>query len=301
VSDPTTPTPSGTHLAEPAFNTVTLLSDLGTADEMVGVVHSVITQLAPTARVIDLTHGIDPFDVRAGSLALARAVSYLPRGVILAAVDPGAGSDRRLIGVAVDGGVLIGPDNGLLAPAVALAEGALSAVELSDPAYHLGAVRPTAVVRDVLAPVAAHLCNGVPLAAFGPEIDTATLFPGLMPVARTEDGALHTEVLWVDRFGNCQLNASLEDVAEFGPVLRGVINQRSRSLRRVSSFAELATGEFGALEDESGLISIVTNRGAASEALELAAGDAVELHAGDPGDDGEASAVITPVELGRRT
>ena len=91
--------------------------------------------------VLDLTHEIPPHDVRAGSLALARAIQYVPAGVVLAVVDPGVGTDRRAVAVQVAGGdgVLVGPDNGLLAPAVAMAGGAERAVELTHPAYHLGA------------------------------------------------------------------------------------------------------------------------------------------------------------------
>ena len=101
------------------FDTVSFLTDYGTADEFVGVVKSVIRDLAPHVTVIDLTHEIAPFDVRGGSLALARCIGYVPRGIVLAVVDPGVATSRRAVAVEVaEGeGVLIGPDNGLLAPA----------------------------------------------------------------------------------------------------------------------------------------------------------------------------------------
>ena len=113
------------------FDTVSFLTDYGTTDEFVGVVKSVIRDIAGHVTVVDLTHDIAPFDVRAGSLALARCIGYVPSGVVLAVVDPGVGTDRRAVAVEVaDGaGVLIGPDNGLLAPAVAMAGGA----ERADP------------------------------------------------------------------------------------------------------------------------------------------------------------------------
>ena len=105
------------------YETVSLLTDYGLDDEFVGVVKAVIRELAPHASTIDLTHRIRPFDVRAGSLALARAIPYLPDGVVLGVVDPGVGTSRKAIAVEVAGGagVLVGPDNGLLAPGVALA------------------------------------------------------------------------------------------------------------------------------------------------------------------------------------
>ena len=100
------------------YDTVSLLTDYGLDDEFVGVVKSVIRDLAPHAAIVDLTHGVRPFDVRAGSLALARAIPYVAEGIVVGVVDPGVGTSRKAIAVEVgDGaGVLVGPDNGLLAP-----------------------------------------------------------------------------------------------------------------------------------------------------------------------------------------
>ncbi len=118
-------------------------------DEFVGVVHSVIRSLAPTVGIIDLTHNVPAFDVRAGGLALARSVPYLCPGVVLAVVDPGVATDRRPIAVEVGDGqlVLIGPDNGLLAPAVALCGGATRAVVLTNDEYHVESPGPTFAAR----------------------------------------------------------------------------------------------------------------------------------------------------------
>ncbi len=103
---------------------VSFLSDYGRVDEFVGVCHAVMLDIAPEVRIVDITHDVTPFDVRAGALALVRAVQYLPEGVVLAIVDPGVGTDRRCIAVEVENGFFVGPDNGLLAPAVAMADGA---------------------------------------------------------------------------------------------------------------------------------------------------------------------------------
>src|SRR5437660_12779436 len=116
------------------FDTISFLSDYGLADEFVGVCKAVIRRVAPHATVIDICHEIPPHDVRAGSLTLARAAQYLPSGVVLAVVDPGVGTARRAVAVEAGDGeaVFIGPDNGLLASAVAMAGGAARAVELTD-------------------------------------------------------------------------------------------------------------------------------------------------------------------------
>src|SRR5438270_9061425 len=142
------------------YDTVSFLSDYGSVDEFVGVCKAVIRNIAPHAAVIDLTHEIAPHDLRAGGLALARCSQYLPSGVVLAVVDPGVGTDRRAVAVEVAGGegVFVGPDNGLLASAVAMTGGATRAVSLTNPDYQLDAPGPTFAGRDVFAPAAAHLC-----------------------------------------------------------------------------------------------------------------------------------------------
>ena len=127
------------------FDTISFLSDYGTTDEFVGVVHSVVRQLAPEVRVIDITHHVPAHDVRSGGLTLARSAQYLAPGVVLAVVDPGVGSSRRAIAVEVGDGasILVGPDNGLLAPAVAMVGGATRAVSLDELDYQLLAPGPT--------------------------------------------------------------------------------------------------------------------------------------------------------------
>jgi S-adenosylmethionine hydrolase len=180
------------------YETISFLSDYGTDDEFVGVVKSVIRELAPHAAVIDLTHGIAPYDVRAGSLALARAISYVASGVVMAVVDPGVGTSRRAIAVEVAAGegVLIGPDNGLLAPAVAMAGGAGRAVELNRLEHRLEAPGATFDGRDVFAPAAAALCNGVDLLDLGDDVDADLLFPGVVPLPQIDDSTVIAQALW---------------------------------------------------------------------------------------------------------
>ena len=283
-------------------NTITFLSDYGTADEFVGVVKSVLRQLSPDTVVIDLTHDIAPFDVRGASLALARSIQYLTPGVILAVVDPGVGTARRPVAVEVMGGkaVLVGPDNGLLAAAASMIGGADRAVVLDDPGFHLESVGSTFDGRDVFAPVAAHLCNGVALSDLGTEIDPLSLMPGLLPVAREEDGELVTEVLWVDRFGNCQLNVDPDDISRFGDRIEYRINGRRRTASIVTSFAAIGVGDIGIIADANGLCALVADRSSAAEELDLGAGDQVILvEAARPAD--TPVGVTTAVTLGRST
>ncbi|MEY4401293.1 MAG: hypothetical protein RL072_1158 [Actinomycetota bacterium] len=270
-------------MSEPRYDTISFLSDYGLRDEFVGIVKGVIAEIAPHARVIDLTHEIPPFDVRAGSLALARCISYVPSGIVLAVVDPGVGTSRRGVAVSVGGGrgILIGPDNGILSMGTALAGGADAAVVLNNPKYQLEAPGATFAGRDVFAPAAAHLCNGTALSDLGEPIDAHLLLPGVVPLSRTEGDEIIAEVTWVDRYGNCQLNVGPDEVAALGDrvsvVLTAPTGERStRAASIVRNFAQIGGG-IGLVVDSFGMLALCVDRGSASAELSVAVGDAVRL------------------------
>lgn len=287
-------------VTELRYDTISFLSDYGMADEFVGVVKSVIRGIAPGAVVLDVSHDIAAHDVRSGGLALARAAQYLCPGVVLAVIDPGVGTARRAIAVEVGDGesVLIGPDNGLLAPAVAMVGGATRAVELTNESYHLPAPGPTFAGRDVFAPAAAYLCLGVDLTELGREIDVMSLRPGIMPLSRNEDGQLHAEVLWVDRFGNLQLNLGPEDVTFLVEAAELRFGDQVRTARRVRTYDELAVGQIGLLVDSYGLLSLAANRAPASVELGLDQGSEVVLVALETPPNGAAGAGAVSVRIG---
>jgi S-adenosylmethionine hydrolase len=290
---------------------VSFLSDYGRADEFVGVCHAVILDIAPAARIVDVTHEVPAFDVRAGALALVRAVQYLPEGVVLAVVDPGVGTDRRSIAVEVENGFLVGPDNGLLAPAVAMLGGPMRVVELTSSEYQLASPGPTFAGRDVMAPAAAHLLTGIPITVLGAEVDATSLTPALVPLPNEEeDGRIRGEVLWVDRFGNCQLNIAPEqletagsrpgDAVEvtFGDPAPG--GERSaRRARWVRAFADAKPSELVLLVDSYGMCALALDRRSAATELGVRAGSPVTLatERSAPGLNAEPG---VPIGLGRR-
>jgi hypothetical protein len=281
------------------YDTVSMLTDYGLVDEFVGVVKAVIRDIAPHAHMIDLTHQVTPFDVRAGSLALARCVSYLPSGVVLAVVDPGVGTLRKAIAVEVaDGeGVLVGPDNGLLAPAVAMAGGSGRAVTLTNEEYHLQSHGATFAGRDIFAPVAGHLCNGVDLAELGELVDADELLPGMVPLPRLETEGLVGEVLWVDHFGNCQLNIGPEDIADWATQIQVSFGDSQRVATRQHTFADVGTGAVGLVVDSCGMLALVLDQRSAAAELGLGAGDQVTL-ARLP--DGQPLGLTSPVTMRAR-
>jgi S-adenosyl-L-methionine hydrolase (adenosine-forming) len=284
------------------YETVTFLSDYGLVDEFVGVVHAVIRSIAPDVGVVDLTHHVPVHDVRAGGLTLARSAQYLNPGVVLAVVDPGVGSDRRSVAVEVGDGasILIGPDNGVLAPAVAICGGATRAVELANPEYQLPSPGPTFAGRDIFAPAAAHLCLGLDLTDLGPLIDPVTLLPGTLPVPYEEEATLVAEVLWVDHFGNAQLNIGPDELDDLEDPVRVEFGGERRTARRVSHYGELRSGEVGLMIDSYGLVSLVTDQMSAAAELGLDPSNEVRLTP-IPDDEVEAPSVIsTTVSLTRK-
>jgi S-adenosyl-L-methionine hydrolase (adenosine-forming) len=261
---------------------VSFLSDYGTVDEFVGVCHAVMLDVTPDLRIVDITHEIAPFDVRAGALALVRAVQYLPDGVVLAVVDPGVGTDRRCIAAEVEGGYLVGPDNGLLAPAVAMLGGPGRIVTLDNPEYQLPAPGATFAGRDIMAPAASYLASGVPIDALGTPVDAAGLAPGLVPLPQEDDdGTISGEILWVDRYGNCQLNIAPEQLARRGLAPGGfvgvTIGGRERRAHWVSAYADAKPSELAMVVDSYGMCALAFDQRSAAAELKVGAGATLTL------------------------
>ena len=259
------------------MSTISFLSDFGLEDEFVGVCHAVIAEFAPDSRVIDINHQIPKHDVRAGSLSLLRAINYLPEGVGLAVVDPGVGTERKAVAIELENGFIVGPDNGLLAPAVSVAGGSKRVVELQNPDFQLQAPGPTFAARDILAPAAASLAKGVELIELGPLVDPGTLQPGLVPLPQNKNGLTHCEVLWVDRFGNCQINIGGDQLPDGTEALQFRWQTKELNLRLVDTYADLNDGELGLLTDSIGMLCLAIFKGSASEQLGLEAGGQMQF------------------------
>ncbi|MFH1331617.1 MAG: SAM-dependent chlorinase/fluorinase [Actinomycetota bacterium] len=261
---------------------ISFLSDYGLGDEFVGVVHGVILRIAPQVRVVDVTHGVRRGDVRGGALALVRAVQYLPPGVALAVVDPGVGTARRGVAVATPWGFFVGPDNGLLAPAVAMTGGAERAVSLEDPRFRLPADGVTFDGRDVFAPAAAVLASGqAGHTDLGPEVPPASLTPLLLPLSEVGEGTVRGQVWWVDGFGNAQTNVAPDDLLAVGLVPGGPMLVEAAGARHEMVWAaSYGEGPGGVVHvDSYGMVAVAVPGGRADESLGLVEGAAVSFGA----------------------
>lgn len=232
---------------------ISFLSDFGLDDEFVGVVHGVVARINPDLRVIDVTHGVPRGNVRAGALTLLRAIQYLPNGVALAVVDPGVGTTRRAIAARTEWGFFVGPDNGLLAPAVAMVGGADLIVSLEDPRFQIPAEGATFHGRDVFAPAAAVLAAGeAEPTDLGPEVSFDAVTPLMLPLVEREGRSVRGEVLWIDRFGNAQTNVSPDDLHSIG------ITQGDRVIMRIGALEHPLpwVGVYGEVGDGEGLLHV---------------------------------------------
>jgi len=262
---------------------ITFLSDYGLEDEFVGVCHAVIATICPEARVIDLGHGIERHDVRAGAILLQGALPYTPVGVHLAVVDPDVGAQRRAVALRLgDGRLLVGPDNGLLSLAAHDFGGVTEAVDLTRSRFRRHPISATFHGRDIFAPAAAHLAAGVALPELGDLCDPGDLVRLQLPQARFEAGVLIAHAIRIDRFGNVQLDAVHEQLAQTGLRLgRGIdVQSAAGTSHRASfgrTFADVAAGQLLVYEDSSRRLALAISHGDAAVALGIDINDELRL------------------------
>jgi S-adenosyl-L-methionine hydrolase (adenosine-forming) len=246
----------------------------------------VIKRIAPDAEVIDITHGIAPHNVLQGALVLASTLPFMPEGIHLAVVDPGVGSDRRAVALrGSDGRLYVGPDNGLLVYAADKLGGVEEAVELANAKYRLEPVAHTFHGRDVFAPASAHLAAGVELKELGPAIGAADLVRVDVPAPSIGKRRIRATVLYIDRFGNVQLNLTRDDLAEIGVEAGSKLEVEVGFERYYAvaarTFAEVKGGDIVLYEDAYWNISLAINRGSAAEMFGVGAGDELKVSAAE--------------------
>jgi S-adenosylmethionine hydrolase len=251
---------------------ITFLTDFGLEDDFVGVCHGVMRRIAPEVEIIDITHGIQPHGVLQGAIVLANTLPYLPAGVHLAVVDPGVGSDRRSVAIrGGDGRLYVGPDNGLLVPAAEKLGGIEAAHEVTNREYALEPVSATFHGRDIFSPAAAHLASGLALEELGPQIDGDSLTRLEVPKPEVSDRTIRARCLYVDRFGNMQLNLTRQHLAQLGiepgqQVELELATERYFAIA-ARTFTDARGGEIILYEDAYENIAIAISGGSAAETL----------------------------------
>lgn len=262
---------------------ISFMTDFGVGSSAPAVCRGVMLDIAPEARLVDVTHAIRHFALRDGAFLLARSVPFFPIGVHVAVVDPGVGTARQPIALqAARGDYLVGPDNGLLVPAAMALGGIVGARALENRALWLPSVSHTFHGRDIFSPVAAHLATGTPFDSVGPVLDPAEITTLEMPIATPRDGGLDTSVLLIDAFGNCRLAGETSDlVTAFGEMERGrsfdlVLPERGTHPAErvrvpwVATFGDVAVGSPLLFEDaDYAGPALAVNLGSAADQLGL--------------------------------
>ncbi len=251
---------------------VTLLTDFGLQDEYVGVMKGAILSIQPSAVIVDLCHQIPPGDVERAAWLLGWSWRYFPPDTVhVAVVDPGVGSDRKILCVSHRKQLFLAPDNGLLSRVLAGSR-RLHAVWVKNPRFFLKPLSQTFHGRDIFAPVAARLCAGLDTSELGPRVRMIRLLPASRPDRRK--GGYLGQILQFDRFGNAVTN--LPWVANVQG--RWGIQVGGRRIAEIrSSYSAVPEGTPLAVVGSRGLLEIAVNCGSAEKDLGLKIGDRVEV------------------------
>jgi S-adenosylmethionine hydrolase len=258
---------------------ITLITDFGTGSPYVGQMKGVILSLCPEARLVDITHGIGPQNVREGAVVLADTAPRFPAGTIhVAVVDPGVGTQRKLVYARIGSQQYLAPDNGLLS-LLTVGEAVSRLISLEVAAFWLSNPTSTFHGRDILAPVAARLAGGLDPGRLGPPHPHLVQLTWPQPIAAANE--VRGEVLYVDSFGNAITNLRLSDLAAVGGAADLVIECGSRQiLGLVQTYGDAPAGSVVALFDSQGRLEIAVARGSAAALLEIAAGAPVRAALG---------------------
>ena len=261
---------------------ICFLSDFGLSEDFVGLCKGIMLRIAPEATVIDLTHEVPGFAIEAGAEILEHATHYMPEDTVyLAIVDPGVGTERRALTLqTTDGGLLVGPDNGLLVPAAESLGGIEVAVSLTNPDYHIRPVSNTFHGRDVFSPATANLATGLDVRRLGEVVDPASLARVELPgIEREGANTFAASIIGVDRYGNARLSATAEEAdLGFGALLKVEAGESGEMLvHYVETFGHSKVGDLVLVPDSHRRLSLSVNKGHASRALALKAGGRVRL------------------------
>lgn len=269
---------------------ISLTTDFGVQSQGIAAMHGTIMKISPDAKIIDLMHGIPDFDIIRGARTLETAY-YLPIGCHVCVVDPGVGTERRAIIIqTIRGDYLVGPDNGVLLPATRFLNGIKKIVQITSQKYMNLPVSPIFHGRDVFAPAAAHLANGVNLKEFGQELKEEELVKAPYDEAALKDddaNILTAKIISINKFGSFHLNIIQEVFDTFltrnerkvGDKLTLVFGKKKLSLPIANTFGEVAAGKELIMKDDFGRVEVAINQGSFAARHKVKVGDNVVVKA----------------------
>ena len=263
---------------------ITLTTDFGLADSYVGTMKGVILNIAPMARLVDITHDISPQNIHQAAYLVQTFYRYFPTGTVhLIIVDPAVGSDRRAIALCTPSAIFVAPDNGVLTYVWRDAQerwhpGEYIVVELDNPSFWLPQISNTFHGRDIFAPVVAHLSVGAPIEELGPRL-TGITEADLEQPATGRNGELVGRIIHLDHFGNCITNIRPQHLKQAGfddRLTVKIIDQHIAGISR--TFADVTVGELIAVIGSSDRLELAVRNGSAAQTLGVGIGDIVRLY-----------------------
>lgn len=256
---------------------ISLTTDFGIRNGFVGVLKGVIYKIAPDVKIADISHMIAAQDIHEGAFALWRAYSFFPRNTVhVYVVDPGVGTKRRPLAARLGDHYFVGPDNGLLTPIIEDAEREntkMEFVELDNPKYFLPKVSRTFHGRDIFAPVAAHLANGVSLSELGRAFNDPVRLEMSHPEKTSRGFNAHVTV--IDIFGNISTDLSASALQGRTDVLFRLRGAEVNGV--IESYGHRSAGDLVALVDSEDFIEIAVVNGSAAQKLGAQVGDVVDV------------------------
>jgi S-adenosylmethionine hydrolase len=254
---------------------ITLTTDFGTVDWFVGTMKGVLLGINPSARIVDLTHGVAAGDIRAGAFALTAGCRFFPKGTVhIAVVDPGVGSVREAIAVETERYFFVGPDNGVLSWALRN-ERIRTVRTLKNEKYFLPQISKTFHGRDIFAPVAAHLSRGMAIEKLGPSKKEFVRLD--WPEPRAKGRSIEGEIVYIDGFGNAITNLGAEVLNVFGGRRLEVLVKGKRLCAIESCYAAVRARKAVGVIGSSGFLEIAVNGGSAAKNFGLIPGTRVSV------------------------
>ncbi len=257
---------------------ITLITDFGLQDGYSGVMKGVMANINPSASVIDISNTIAAQDIFQAACVLSDSYNYFPKGTIhVVVVDPGVGSERKILCLKTEDYLFLAPDNGVLSLVIAKEESP-SIRDVTNRKFFLQTVSDTFHGRDIFAPVASHLSKGVSYKELGERIDKIKEISLPKPIL-SPDGELTAEIIYVDSFGNVitNINKEIFDRMDIGMERVSITMDRRRINGICSSYSDVGANEALAIFGSSGYLEISVNLGNAGDVLKLKKGDKLVL------------------------
>lgn len=261
---------------------ITLTTDFGLTDEYVAAMKGAILEVNPKVRIIDITHSVLPQNIQQGAYFLYSIVSYYPEAIHVGVVDPGVGTERAGLVFKCNSGVLVGPDNGLLFPA-AERLGIQTAVKISNKKFCKNQISSTFHGRDIFAPVAAHISNGIPIEEIGDEVNDY-VWLNLFDVEE-KSGKIIGRVLNIDQFGNIIINISKDILKNYftegtNLIVTTETTNHQITVPYISTYSEVPLDTLLATVSSSGFLELAGNQCSASEKLNIKISDEIIIQKG---------------------